>query len=131
MFPLPEWAPSVHPLIVHFPIALLFIAVLTDFLYLAFHQHMWLRWAASGLFTLGALSAVITFFTGQEAAESVFLSASANSLLTDHANWAEWMVWFYGLYAVARGVVEWRKIGQLRAVSIPLFIIGALGLFFG
>ena len=26
MIPLPEWAPNVHPIIVHFPIALLVIA---------------------------------------------------------------------------------------------------------
>lgn len=128
MFSLPEWAPHVHPLIVHFPLALLFTAVLVDLLALIFSRQVWLRWASSGLYALGALSALVAFYSGRDAAESVFLSASANSLLTDHANWAEWTVWFYGVYAVVRGFVEWRQIEPVRVVTVLLFVIGAGGL---
>ena len=128
MFSLPEWAPSVHPLIVHFPIALLFIAVLADFLSLVSNKQVWLHRAASGLYALGALSALVSLFTGRDAAESVFLAASANALLTDHANWAEWTVWFYGVYALARLVVEWRQLDKFKAVQMLFFFVGAAGL---
>lgn len=46
----PEWAPNVHPLIVHFPIALLFAAVLVDAAALAVRRrYPGVRYAAVGL----------------------------------------------------------------------------------
>lgn len=127
MFPIPEWAPSVHPLIVHFPLVLFFIAVFSDLLALVFKRD-WLRWAASGLYVLGAVSALTAFYTGRDAAEQVFLTASANSLLIDHASWAEWTVWFYGLYALGRIVIEWKNFGQIKAVQVLCVVVGAAGL---
>ena len=38
---IPEWAPNIHPLIIHFPIALLLFAVFTDTLSVWF-QKDWL-----------------------------------------------------------------------------------------
>lgn len=129
MFSLPEWAPNVHPLVVHFPIALLFVAAAVDLMALILRRHTWLRWVASGLFTLGAATAVVVFYTGRDAADSVFLpTPAANAVLADHENWAMWTVWFYGVYALARLVVEWRGVGEKRLAHIPLFVVGALGL---
>jgi len=127
MLPIPEWAPSVHPLIIHFPLVLFFIAVFSDLLALAF-KRAWLRWAASGLYVLGALSALAAFYTGREAAEQVFLTASANSVLTDHANWAEWTVWFYGLYVLARVAGEWKQFAHMKVVQVVFVVVGAVGL---
>ncbi len=47
---IPEWMSNVHPLIVHFPVALLVIAVLADFLSLILKRYdcmcseHWERW---------------------------------------------------------------------------------------
>lgn len=129
MFGLPDWAPGIHPLIVHFPLALFFVAVMVDALALILKGQPWLRWSASGLYVLGAVSALAAFLSGREAAETVYLSASGNSLLTDHANWAEWTLWFYGVYGALRAFVEWKLVGNLKTVHALFFVIGAIGLF--
>lgn len=100
----PEWAPSIHPLLVHFPIAILSVAVLFDFIsfFLAKRHRWWTKEATLTLYAIGALTAIVVYFTGQAAADAVFLPAEAQSVLNTHADWAWWTVWFYGIYAAAR-----------------------------
>lgn len=126
----PEWAPNAHPMFVHFPIALLFTAVLIDFLALVIRPWRWLRPAAVTLYVVGAISAVVTYFTGQAAADSVMLPAQAQTVLTDHADLATWTVWFFGLYALVRlGAAGYRKTRRSLAVHVVLFLIGLAGLY--
>ncbi len=126
----PEWAPNVHPMVVHFPIALLFTAALVDFLALVIRPWRWLRPAAVTLYVIGAASAVVTYFTGQAAADSVMLPAQAQTVLTDHADLATWTVWFFGLYALVRlGAALYRKTRGSLAVHGVLFLIGLAGLY--
>ena len=51
---IPEWAPHVHPLLVHFPIALLITAAVLD-LFALLLKHERLRFAAVLVYVLGAL----------------------------------------------------------------------------
>ncbi len=126
---LPDWAPNVHPMVVHFPIALLFAAVLLDGLALLWRKVEGLRIGAVAVFVLGALGALASFLTGRAAADDMLFSAAADPLVTDHADWAEWTVWFFGIYALVRlGVLWWDRQGR-PALWIPLFLVGAGGLF--
>ncbi|WP_457651429.1 DUF2231 domain-containing protein [Rhodocaloribacter sp.] len=134
MFSLPEWAPSIHPLLIHFPIALLTIAVLFDLVALVVpRKQAEIRSAAVALFTLGAVAALVAFFTGRAAADAVLVPAAAQTLLTDHADWAERTVWFYGLFALARlAMLRLDHKGRLpagKALNILAFVIGAGGIF--
>ena len=134
MFSLPEWAPSIHPLLIHFPIALLTIAVLFDLVALVVpRKQAEIRSAAVALFTLGAIAALVAFFTGRAAADAVLVPAAAQTLLTDHADWAERTVWFYGLFALARlAMLRLDHKGRLpakKALNILAFVIGAGGIF--
>ena len=57
----PEWVPNAHPLIVHFPIALIFVAVATDALALRLEE----RWetgreVATGLYAATGLGAILS-----------------------------------------------------------------------
>lgn len=126
---IPEWAPNVHPLIVHFPIALLFAAALVDVVSLGVRRrYPTVRHTAAGLYVLGAVSAVVTFFTGRAAADSVELPTEAIAAVGNHADWATWTVWFFGLYGLARlGAAFWKGGGRL-AVHLPLLLVGAAGL---
>ena len=72
---LPEWAPNVYPILVHFPIALLVIAVLFDGAALFLRKQPGVRTAAVALFTLGAIAALAAFFTGRAAADEILLPA--------------------------------------------------------
>ncbi len=110
---LPEWAPNWHPLIVHFPLALLVVAVGADSVALMKRRWTWLRPMVLALYVAGAVSAIATYFTGTWAADSVgALPAAAESVLSTHADWGWWTMWFFGVYAIAR-VGAWR-IGVAR-----------------
>jgi uncharacterized membrane protein len=134
MFSLPEWAPSIHPLLIHFPIALLTIAVLFDVVALvAPRKQAEIRAAAVTLFALGAVAALAAFFTGRAAADAVDVPAAAQTLLTDHADWAERTVWFFGLFALARLAMLWfdhkERLPAGKALNILAVVIGAGGIF--
>lgn len=127
----PEWAPNTHPMFVHFPIALLFTAVAVDFLALAIRPwRAWLRPAAVMIYVLGAVATVVTYFTGQAAADSVMLPAEAQTVLTTHSNLAWWTMWGFGLYALVRlGTAFYEKTRRSVWVHGGLFALALLGLY--
>ena len=127
---LPDWVPNVHPLVVHFPIALLLVAALVDAIALAVRKtHPWVQTSAVGLYALGALGAAAAFLTGRDASDEVDLPAQALTTLNAHADWALYLVWFAGLYALVR-VVALRYDRERRlAVHLPLAALGLVGLF--
>lgn len=123
---LPEWVPNIHPMVVHFPIALLFCAVLADILALIFRTRTVLARLATVLFLGGTVTLFVVFLTGRAAADSVMVSGVANTVLTDHADWATLTLWYFGVYALLR-LVLWR-LHFPAAVWIPVAAIGAGGL---
>ena len=131
---LPDWAPNAHPLVVHFPIALLVVAALVDAVALGVrHRAPWVRASAVGLYALGALGTVAAFFTGRDASESVDPPTASLTTLNAHADGALWLVWFASLYALVRvvalGFDGWgREPGRLT-VHAPLAALGLVGLF--
>ena len=126
---LPDWAPNVHPLVVHFPIALLFVGALVDAVALVVRdRHPWVRTSAVGLYALGALGTVAAFFTGRDASDEVDLPVRALTTLNAHADWALYLVWFASLYAALRvAVLYWKREVSL-AVHLPLALLGLAGL---
>ena len=126
---LPEWAPNLHPVVVHFPIALLIVAVLADLLALIRRGSSWLSSATASLYVLGAIAAWAAFLSGREAAEGVLLPAAANPILTEHADWAQRTAWLYGLLALVRLVAVWQGWIRRVAVHLILFLVAAGGLF--
>lgn len=125
----PDWAPNVHPLVVHFPIALLFVGALVDAVALVVREkHPWVRTSAVGLYALGALGAAVAFVTGRDASDGVDLPAEALTTLGAHADWALYLVWFASLYAAMRvAVLYWRREVRL-AVHLPVALLGLVGL---
>lgn len=126
---LPDWAPNVHPLIVHFPIALLIFALIFDLFALIFKNVNWLRYAAGSLYIVGAMAAVVAYLTGRQAADAVNVPAMANPTLTEHADLALYTVWFFGIYGLIRLFFLWKKLSQKWVVSFVLFLVGAAGIY--
>jgi uncharacterized membrane protein len=129
---IPEWAPNIHPLVVHFPVAILAIAIFFDFVsfFLPKKKKWWTEEATAFLYAVGAAIAVGVYFTGKAAADSVFLPAEAQSVLTTHADWALYTVWFYGIYAVARLLATWKGREEHRLkYHIGFFALSLAGLF--
>ncbi|MCH8246710.1 MAG: hypothetical protein IH951_09920 [Bacteroidetes bacterium] len=127
-FFLPEWAPNIHPLLVHFPIALLFVAVALDGTGLLLRRRPFFRQAAVLLYVLGGIAVFVTFLAGKQAADLVFLSTEGNAVLTEHADLALWTVWFFGVFAILRPVIDFTPIGKKTAVWVAMVVIPAAGL---
>lgn len=55
---IPGWAPNIHPLLVHFPIAILLLAVLMDLLNFFLPDGWWDDLKSTILYGAGAISAI-------------------------------------------------------------------------
>ena len=76
---------TIHPLFVHFPIALTLTALLFEGLYLIQRKDLW-RQMATALIYLAALAALITVLTGYMAAETLGHDAPGHELVHIHRN---------------------------------------------
>jgi len=124
---LPDWAPNIHPLIVHFPIALLFAAALIDTIGLFLKEKDFWRKAAMGLYALGALGAVAAFFSGRQAADSVFLPTDANALLTEHADLGQWVFYLFAAYSIIRVILFVLNTDKKTSIRATVWLIGLVG----
>lgn len=126
---LPDWAPNVHPMLVHFPIALLYIAVLLDLVSLLFRKQVWLKQSAVLLFVLGAIGVGAAYLSGRQAADSLDIPALVQPFVTDHADWAWRTLLFFGFYGLIRLIIAIQKWDSKSWLSGALFVLGVVGLF--
>jgi uncharacterized membrane protein len=64
---IPDWIPNIHPLVVHFPIALLVIAVLFDAARIYFKEESWLQKMVLALYATGSAGLIAAFWSGRRA----------------------------------------------------------------
>ena len=98
----PDWAPNIHPLLVHFPLALLIAAAAVDIMSLTFRRNKPLRESATLLYVLGTMAAAATYVTGRAAAQAIWLPGMAEPVLGEHWDWALRTVWFFTIVTVLR-----------------------------
>ena len=85
---LPDWAPNLHPAIVHFPIAWLIGAVVVDLVALVLPRATWAETTAACLYPAGAVAALGAYLSGRQAAAGVLTPGMAHPIVLDHWNWA-------------------------------------------
>jgi len=125
----PDWAPNIHPLLVHFPIALLCAAAAVDLAGWAFRRNRPLRQFATLLYVLGTGGAVAAYLTGRAAAQTIWLPGMAQAVLRQHWDWALRTVWFFGIVTAVRLVLlrPSRRDPGLAIVS-TFALVGLLGI---
>lgn len=126
---IPEWAPNIHPMLVHFPIAIILLAVLLDFLNFFLPDEWWDTLKSTILYGIGAPSAIVVYYTGTLAADSIFLPSGAQSVLNEHADWAWWTVWFFGMYVVLRVLLHRYKAIDRKSIRVAAFVLALPGVF--
>ncbi len=127
---IPDWAPNLHPMIIHFPIALVSLAVLLDLGSLFLKSQSWLRPSALSLYTFGALGALAAYFSGREAADSVNIPSQAYTAISEHADWGLYTLIFLSLYILIRLLLIKKPFANSAGGNGLFFILGAIGFFF-
>lgn len=109
-----DWIPNIHPIVVHFPIALLITAVAANVVMVILKREP--SPTVSWLYVLGTLGLVAAYFSGRAAVDSVLLPAPAQSIQTDHADWALKTLIAFAIVAIARLVLL--RLGKLSATAV-------------
>ena len=125
----PSWAPNIHPLLVHFPIALLYAAIAVDLVGCACWCNKPLRQAATLLYALGTVGAIAAYLTGRAASQSIWLPGMAEPILKEHWDWALRTLWFFPTVTVVR-LVLLRATRREPAVAlvVVLALVGLVGI---
>ena len=122
----PDGIPNLHPMLVHFPIALLVTAALCDGLAFVLRRQPTWRNGAVGLYVLGTGLMAATYLSGREAAALVFTPGMAHGLVDEHWTWAMWTLLYFGSLTVGRVVAHRRLDGQHSALW-GLFLLAGVG----
>ena len=124
--------PSLHVVVIHFPIAFICLAPLFDFGCLIFRDRVWLDRAATLLYVMGTIGAGTAYLAGERAAEAlVEISPAAESALADHESLATLTLIALVIVSLTRLWVTWlsrndRRIsfGVFRLAAIPVALVG-------
>ena len=121
---LPNWAPNLHPLVVHFPIVFVLTAALLDWLDVVFGKPDWLRSTAIRLWAAGGVAAVFSYWTGTRAAATVFVPGMAHPMIEDHRVWALTTALFVGTFALVQVGTHVAGLARSRSIRVSLAVGG-------
>ena len=125
---LPDWAPNLHPLVVHFPIAWWVAAVMVDLVALALPRAAWADTVASFLYPAGVVSAMVAYFTGRQAAATVLIPGMAHPIVQEHWNWALATTISFAIVALARLWARFRRPQPQRGIRTALVAAACVAL---
>ncbi len=123
---IPTWAPNVHPMVVHFPIAMAIIAPGIDLTCLLFPRLRTFDRIPGVLYALGGVFAVSAYVTGRLAADAVFIPGMAHALVENHERWALATTGVFVGIAVLRSGVHLTKLAERRAARILFVALGVV-----
>ena len=123
---LPDWAPNVHPLIVHFPIGLLLAAAGLDSAAWVYRCNRSLRFVATVLYVAGTISLIAAYFTGRAAAETVWLPGMAHAAVKAHWDMALRAMSFFCVTTVLRLLLLWWQRPAPRPAALAVFALAGL-----
>ena len=118
-----------HPMIVHFPIALLIIGFLFDLTGAIFNKVFFSK-AGFYLLILGTLGVIAAFISGNIAGDGVSEVGTLKQALENHEDAAQLSLWLMVTASVARiSIVLLKKYsGVFKWTAIVLFLVGILSI---
>lgn len=127
---LPNWAPNLHPLLIHFPIAIIIVAAFADLVDTLVGRPRWLTSAATTLFVLGAGCAIAACISGQQALDTVLMPGMAHPIVQSHRTWAFVTTSYFGVLALVRVVTAFRAplARRYRFVLLLASMVGVVAL---
>jgi uncharacterized membrane protein len=127
---LPNWAPNLHPLVIHFPIALLIVAAFADLIDTLIGRPKWLASAATMLFACGSVGAIVACLTGQQALDTVLMPGMGHPIVQAHRMWAIATAVYFSVLTVIRFATAFRAplARRYRFVLLLAAVVGVVGL---
>lgn len=118
-----------HPMIVHFPIALLIVGFLSDLVGLLTKREFFTQ-AGFYLFTLGALGVIAAFMSGEQAGDGIVEEGALKQALEAHEGAATLAIWVASIAAVFRITLFLLKkySGVLKMVSLALGLLAVMAI---
>ncbi|KAA3656849.1 MAG: hypothetical protein DWQ10_14505 [Calditrichaeota bacterium] len=117
---------NIHPLFVHFPIALVLVTLLFEVIWWFAGKEQF-RQFATYLLYLAAVSAIASVVTGYWASEGLGHDAPGHEFVHEHRDVMFWMTGFLVATSIAVIFIEPLRTGKLRKLLIlPLLIISGL-----
>jgi uncharacterized membrane protein len=107
---------TIHPLVVHFPIALLTIYAVAELLrFKKINGQTYWFYLKAILVILGAFGALVARQTGEELVEAWRVQGASSSLVVNiHNNWSFIATWIFGVLAIAYFVAWLYREGELK-----------------
>lgn len=121
---LPDGLQNIHPLFVHFPLALLSASILFDILGYILRKPS-LSNAGGWCLGLGVIAAIVTVITGLQAEETVSLSQEAHTVLEHHEH--------FQIYStiVLTGLLIWRGLKRGTVPNPAVVYLGVTAIMVG
>jgi len=118
-----------HPMIVHFPIALLIVGFLSDLIGAFFKKEFFSK-AGFYLLILGTAGVIAAYLSGNIAGDGVSEAGTLKQALENHEEAAELSLWLMVIASVVRiGIVVFKKYtGMFKWAAIVLFFAGILSI---
>ncbi len=123
---LPDWAPNIHPLVIHFPIVLWITAVLFEVCSFFLVKRGLLKIALSN-YVLATISALAAFLSGKQAVDLVSIPMQGELTAGTHSDWALYTLIFFMLYTTFRAFLFWKRWDNSKIVATILFLVGIAG----
>jgi uncharacterized membrane protein len=119
-----------HPIIVHFTIALLSIAIIADFLHLISKKENFWQ-ISSFLLILGTLSAIGAVITGHQAVDSILVNPQVKELINTHETSGEITMWIFVILTGLRFLlIRFKKFDtRLKWIYYSVGLVALLFLF--
>src|ERR1035437_5431123 len=118
-----------HPMVVHFPIALLIVGFLFETIGL-FVQKEFFSKTGFYLLILGVIGVITAYFTGQSAGNGITEVGTLKQALETHEGAAALALWLMAGAALVRVVLVWLKMyyGIFKGFAFVLFLFGVLSI---
>ena len=125
---LPEYIPNIHPLLVHFPIAIFLVTVVFHAWKLLFTQDDKYNSHVLTGYIFTSISLVATYFSGRSAADYVTVPDDALSALSNHADKALFLL-AYSIFLTGLIIfIQYRHLSRIKFMDSALVILGIIGL---
>lgn|SRR5574338_289671 len=121
-----EFLASIHPKVVHFPIAFLMLYPVMETFYFFTSKDFYLKTALLFLI-IGVIGSVLAVFTGNQAYQSIVdWSKEGKEIFSAHQTYANLTVWYFAFILVARYfmIIKKKFSKKFAIIFIVLSLIG-------